>query len=188
MLSLLDIHQSALLILYWSKKIPGPFSLEKLNKVVTDEDHPLKKDYFLYKWFLENAIHAGELPALKKPKPKPEAKKLINAVDIPEEFREYLLQQYDYWITYSDLFAFMDRSDDLPTDSYAHARDALARVAWMLAKKNSSITNQTELFEYLEQLVDELSQEGFILNLGETTLKGCAKEILSAGEAVEKKS
>ena len=58
----------------------------------------------------------------------------------------------------------------------------------MFAKKNSSITKQTELFEYLERLVDELSQNGFILNLGETTLKGCAKEILSAGEVVEKKS
>lgn len=187
MLSLLDIDQSALLILYWSKKIPDPYSPE-VFEAINDKDQSLRQLYCLTKWYLKNAIEADELPALKKPKPKPEIKKLFNKLDFPEEVRGFLPQQYDYWIIISDLIAFMERPDSLSTDSYAHARDALARVAWMLAKKNSSITNQTELFEYLEQLVDELSQEGFILNLGETTLKGCAKEILSAGEAVEKKS
>jgi hypothetical protein len=58
----------------------------------------------------------------------------------------------------------------------------------MLVRKTTSATSQTELFEYLAQLVDDIEQDGFLLNLGETTLKGCAKEILSAGEAVERKS
>ena len=187
MLQLLNIDQSALLILHWAKKISGPFSSETY-KVITDHDHPLKVDYFLVRCFLENAIQAGELPALKKIKPRTEVKRIINAVDIPEELREHFLQQYDYWIIYSDLVAFMERPDSLSTDSYAHARDALARVAWMIVKKNPSVTNQTELFEYLDQLTDSMEQEGFLLKLGETTLKGCAKEILSAGEAVEKKS
>lgn len=57
----------------------------------------------------------------------------------------------------------------------------------MLVRENHSAINQTELFEYLAQLVDSMEQKGFLLKLGETTLKGCAREILSAGEAVEKK-
>jgi hypothetical protein len=187
MLSLLNIDQSALLILHWAKKISGPFSHETY-RVITDDDHPLKGDYFLFKCFLENAIYADELPALKKPRPKPVVKKLFNAVDVPEQFREYLSQQYDYWVRYSDLKAFVERPDSISIDSYAHARDALARVAWMLVRKTTSATSQTELFEYLAQLVDDIEQDGFLLNLGETTLKGCAKEILSAGEAVERKS
>lgn len=185
MLSLLSTNQSALLILYWHKKILDPFAPEALLMVM-DNDH-LKKDFFRMKCFLDNAIEADELPALKKPKNKAYTKKFFNAVNTPEEVREFI-QQFDYWVTYSDLVAFMERPDSFPTDSYAHARDALARVAWMLARKSLSVTNQTELFEYLEQLVDDTEKEGYLLKLGETTLKGCAKEILSTGEAVEKKS
>jgi hypothetical protein len=186
MLSLLSTSQSALLILYWNKKIPDPFSSEAL-RIVIDNDNPLKKEFSLLKCFLDNAIEADELPALKKPKNKAFTKKIFNAVNTPEDVREFI-QQVDYWVTYSDLVAFMERPDSFPTDSYSHARDALARVAWMLARQRHSVTNQTELFEYLEQLVDDTQQEGFLLKLGETTLKGCAKEILSAGEAVEKES
>ncbi len=58
----------------------------------------------------------------------------------------------------------------------------------MLARKNASVSSQTELLEHLAQLVDSIEQEGFLLKLGETTLKGCVREILSAGEVVEKKS
>ncbi|MFO1371620.1 MAG: hypothetical protein U1F42_04250, partial [Candidatus Competibacteraceae bacterium] len=104
MLSLLSIDQSALLMLHWAKKIPGPFSHETY-RVITDGDHPLRADYFLFKCFLENAIRADELPTLKKLRPKPEVKRIINAIDVPEEFREYISQQYDYWVTSSDLIA-----------------------------------------------------------------------------------
>ncbi|MFO1422975.1 MAG: hypothetical protein U1F70_04845 [Candidatus Competibacteraceae bacterium] len=86
------------------------------------------------------------------------------------------------------MIAFLERPDSISIDSYAHARDALARVAWMLVRKTTSATNQPELFTYLEQLATEIERDGFSLKLGETTLKGCANEILSAGEAVEKKS
>jgi hypothetical protein len=51
------------------EKISDPFSPEALQ-VVTDNDHPLRKEFFLIKWFLDNAIEADELPALKKPKNK----------------------------------------------------------------------------------------------------------------------
>ena len=186
MLNLLSIQQSALLVLFWCKKIPDPFSAEVLQ-AITDDNNPLRKDFFLTRWFLENAIAAEELPALIKKKTKPEMKKMFDAVDIPKEYREFITQ-VDYWIKFDDLRAFAEKTDSCLVDSYAHARDALARVAWMLVKQNSSVTNQTELFEYLAQLVDSMEQEGFLLKLGETTLKGCAKEILSAGEAVEKKS
>lgn len=128
MLSLLSINQSALLVLHWSKKISDPFSPEALQ-MVTDNDHPLRKEFFLINWFLDNAIEADELPALKKPKNKAYTKKILNAVDVPEDFRELIPQQYDYWVAYSDLITFVQRSDSFPTDSYAHARDALARVA-----------------------------------------------------------
>lgn len=93
----------------------------------------------------------------------------MNTVSIPDEYREHLLRQYDYWISYDDLITFLNRNDSLPIDSYAHARDALARVAWVLAKQNSSITNQDELFSYLENLIDNIEQEGFLPNLGETS-------------------
>ena len=187
MLSLLDINQSVLLVLHWSKKISDPFSPEALQ-VITDENHPLRQQYFLMRWYLENAIKADELPALKKPKHKSEIKKLLNTVDVPDDYREYLSQQYDYWILMSDLVAFLERPDCLSTDTYAHARDALARIAWMLARQNASVSSQTELLEHLAQLVDSMEQEGFLLKLGETTLKGCVREILFAGEAIEKRS
>ena len=187
MLSLLSINESVLLVLHWSKKISDPFSPEALQ-VIKDENHPLRQQYFLIRWFLENAIEADELPALKKPKNKAYTKKILNVVDVPEGVREFIPQQYDYWVTYSDLIAFVQRPDSFPTDSYAHARDALARVAWMLARKNASVSSQTELLEHLAQLVDSIEQEGFLLKLGETTLKGCVTEILSAGEAIEKRS
>lgn len=186
MLNLLSVHQSVLLILYWHKKIPDPFSTEVLQ-LITDDNHPLRQEYFINQWFLQNAIETGELPALIKEKTKPEINKLFNAVDIPKDYREFITH-YDYWIKFSDLRVFVERPNSLPEDSYAHARDALARVTWMLAKQNLSVTNQTELFEYLAQLVDSMEQEGFQMKLGETTLKGCVREILSAGEVVEKKS
>lgn len=186
MLRLLSLQQSVLLVLFWSKKIQDPFSTKELQSI-TEDNHPLRMEFYLTQWFLKNAIEIGELPALIKQKSKPEMKKLLSAVDIPEDYREFITN-YDYWIKLDDLLVFVERPDSLPEDSYAHARDALARVAWMFAKQNSSVTNQTELFEYLAQLVDSMEQEGFLMKLGETTLKGCAKEILSAGEEVEKKS
>lgn len=64
MLKLLDIHQSVFLVLYWQKRIPDAFSTE-LAQILTDEGHPLRIQYFLIRWFLENAIKADELPALK---------------------------------------------------------------------------------------------------------------------------
>jgi len=185
MLQLLDIDQSALIMMHWHKMISSPLSPETKQLVMNNSQ--LNYNYLLFKSFLENSIKAGELPALIKQKPKPETKKLFNSVDIPKEYREFM-QQYDYWIKLDDLRAFVERPDSLPIDSYAHARDALARVAWMLVKQNPSVTNQTELFEYLAQLVDSMEQEDFLMKLGETTLKGCAKEIFSAGEVVEKKS
>jgi hypothetical protein len=38
---------------------------------------------------------------------------------------------------------------------------------------------------YIEQLIGELSEAGIDARLGETTLRGCVREILGAGEGLE---
>ena len=143
------------------------------------------KDFLLYQQFLRNAIDAEELPALAKPVRKPEEKKRLEAVNVPEDIRKHLPKQHTYWVTLPDLRAFAERLDGVSQSTYAHARDAIARVAWMLASKIEKANDSEGLFAYLEQLTEELSEQGIDTKLGETTLRGCVREILAAGDKVK---
>lgn len=180
MLTLLSFSEAALLLLHWHKKIPDPFSPDALSKL--EHDKQLYNDFLLYQQFLRNAIDADELPALAKPVGKPEEKKRLEAVNVPEDIRKRLPKQYTYWITLPDLRAFAERPDGVSQSTYAHARDAIARVAWMLVSKVGKANGSEDLFAYLEQLTEELAEQGIDTKLGETTLKGCVKEILAAGD------
>ena len=62
MLRLLSLQQSVLLVLFWSKKIQDPFSTKELQSI-TEDNHPLRMEFYLTQWFLKNAIEIGELPA-----------------------------------------------------------------------------------------------------------------------------
>lgn len=183
MLRLLSIHQAALLLLYWLKKLPDPFALEAMHKVESDGN--LHWDFMLFQWHLKNAIEADELPAIRKAKSRSEEKKTWDAVDVPEEIRERLPKQYTYWVAFSDLVAFAERPEHSSRNEYAHAREALARCAWMFAAKEGKVKDAEELFAHLEQLAENLSEAGPGPRLGETTLRGCAREILAAGEGLK---
>jgi len=188
MLGLLTLHDAVLLILHWQKKIDNPFLPETMVKISKIIEGPLKLDFFINTRFLNNAISAGELPALKKPKGKAYEKKLHEDAGIPEAFREQLPKQYDYWISYSDLIVFIERPESIDLENYPHSREALARVAWMLTRKNSSTANTATLFEYLSQLATDLEGDGVQVRLGDTTLKSCVREIIDAGKAIEQKT
>jgi hypothetical protein len=181
-LRLLSLHQAGLLLLHWSKKLDDPFSSDALSKVT--EDEKLYKDFSSFQWVLKNAIEADELPALEKPMAKPLEKKILDAAEVPDKIRKHLPKQYNYWITFTDLIAFFERPDCISRNAYAHSRDAIARVAWMLASKIGKQEDSDELFSYLEQIAEELSEQGVQTKLGETTLRGCVREILAAGEGL----
>jgi hypothetical protein len=183
-LQLLTINQAALLLLYWSKKIDDPFSSETAQKALNDSE--LKYPFFLTQWFLTNAIESGELPALRKPKNKAFEKKLHEKTGIPDDVKDFLAKHYDYWIAFSDLEPFAARPDKVPGNGYAHSREALARVAWILATNSNSSTDYT-VFDNLAQLIEDMTGDGYVLDLGETTIKGCIREMLDAGPTLEKK-
>jgi len=55
----------------------------------------------------------------------------------------------------------------------------------MFANETGKAHDSEELFCFIERLVENLSQIGVEAKLGETTLRGCVREILAAGEALE---
>lgn len=185
MLNLLTLSQAVLLILYWRKKIADPYSPDTLSQVLENEN--LKVDYFLTQIFLQNAIEAGELPALRKPKPKAEERKLQERAGVPEEMRDMLPKNYDTWITYDDLCVFVERPATISENIYTHSRDALARVAWMLIKKAEMSIEPANLQTDLDEIVIDLEEKGINCRLGESTLKSCVREILAAGDAIQEK-
>ena len=169
-----------MLILFWQKKTTDPFMESDDRQLFTDGD--LRKEYLLCNWHLSNAIQVGELPALKKPRNKAFEKKLQERLNVPEDVREFIPKQHDYWVTQTDLISFVERPDCVSNDTYAHSREALASVAWLLARQNSSHEDSATFFEHLAQVVEDLNEDGVQLNLGETTLKGCIREILSVND------
>lgn len=183
MLELLSLHQAVVMLLHWTKIVDDPYDAETQRAIL--EDQELYKRYQLFLWFIKNAIESEELPALEKPLKRPEEKRMFEAVNIPEEVRKIFPKQYNYWISLTDLKAFAERPHSASPNRYAHARDATARVAWILARTNGKTGDAEELFNFIEQLVDELSQRGVEARLGETTLRGCAREIHAAGEGLE---
>lgn len=180
LLNLVSLDQAALLLLHFTQKLPDPHAADVLMKVV--EDKELQKQFMRVKWFLQNAIDAEELPAIARAISKPEERKMLDAVNVPEDVRKNFPRQYKYWITFSDLRAFVERPDHVSPTAYAHSRQAIARVAWMLATTTGKEKDPESLFAYLEQMAEELSERGVPTNLGETTLRGCIREIMAAGE------
>jgi len=179
-LRLLSLFQAGLLLLLWKKKLDDPFNPDALEKVL--ENAELSKEFWVDQWVLKNAIETDELPALERPVSNALEKKALEAVNVPDEIRKYLPKQFNYWVTLTDLIAFVDRPDRVSRNTYAHARDAIARVAWLLALKAGKQNDPEDLFSYLEQIAEELSEQGIQTKLGETTLRGCVREIFAAGE------
>jgi len=182
MLNLLTLTQAAFYILHWRNKIPDPCLPAVTQKVMDDES--LSKELWRYRLFLTNAVEAGELPSLKKPKPKPDEKKIYDQVGVPEDVRELIPKSYEVWVTWEDLITFVERSPQVSDKSYAHSREALAKTAWMLAKNAQLIGDGQNLATALDTLVVDLTEHGFDCKLGEVTLKGCAREILAAGDEI----
>lgn len=113
-------------------------------------------------------------------------KRVLDAVVVPEELRDHMPRQYQIWVTYSDLRVFVERPDRLPDDdAFAHGRDAVARVAWLLIRKMVPAMEATAVFDHLAQLASDAEIEGFALKMGDTTLKSCIREILAAGNVLE---
>jgi hypothetical protein len=142
------------------------------------QDTNVMRDVLMYQTFLENAIKANEVPALKKAKGRPADKKIFNKLEIPKEYQE-ILAQYDYFVTLEDLFTFLERPNSLPSE-YAHGRDALARLLCaMIDNKELAKVDLTNLNELLAQKIESIEAElNVSLNLGEITLNGCCREIL----------
>lgn len=67
MLSLLDINESALLVLHWDKKVSDPFSPQALQ-VMTDENHPLKATVFFNQMVLGKRNQSRRIARSKKAK------------------------------------------------------------------------------------------------------------------------
>lgn len=180
MLTLLSVNQAVLFVLHWYKKLDDPYDPEALGKCL--EDTNLRKDHLLFQMFLQNAIAAGELPSLRKPKSKPEEKKILQSIGLPEELQAAFPKIYDYWVTWDDLVTFFQRPNQILDDSYAHSRDAVARVAWLLVQQSGLGSEFNALFEKIEQLVTDWNEKEGDCQLGDTTLKGCVREILDAGK------
>jgi len=182
MLALLNLNQAILHILHWLKKIDDLYSPETLNRVLNEK--ALRVEFWRLHMFLQNAIDAKELPALMKPKPKAEERRMIEKVGVPEEFREMLPKYQDIWITWEDLHTFLERPATVSDSSFAHSRDSLARVAWLLIKKAGLSLESATLQRELDELVIDLDAQEINCKLGETTLKGCVREILAAGNSM----
>jgi len=168
--------------MHWSQLIDDPFSPDTHSRVFGDAS--LSAAFWRLHCFLQNAIEAKELPALMKPKPKAEERKMIEQAGVPKEYRDKLPKYHDIWITFEDLRTFVERPANVSDSSFAHSRDSLARVAWLLTKKAGLSHDASVLQGELEQLVIDLEEEGTNCKLGETTLKGCVREILAAGTSM----
>jgi len=176
MLHLLTVDQAAGFILHWQKQIPDPTDPATMIKVLEDKD--LLSSFYRHKIFINNAIDAGELPAIRKPKSKPEEKRLMNHVDIPEDIKGKIDKLHDVWVSWEDLLVFVERSASISRQVYSHSRHSLATIAWVLINKaDYGEANATELHENLSELMDDYDVKNIKLQLGETTLKNCIKEI-----------
>ncbi len=183
MLKLLSLDQATLYILHWLKKgIPEPCAPDAMKNVLASEE--LRKEYFCMKIFLDNAILAGELPSLKKAKPKAQEKKLMKQAGVPEDVQDMIPKAYDIWITWEDLITFVERPAAVSDNSYAHSREALARVAWMLVNNAELDTESNPLQIALDEIVIDCKEKGIDCKLCESTLKSCVREILAAGDTV----
>ena len=179
MLNLLTVNEAIQLYLALAKKLDDPYSPDAMKRMV--EDDSLKFNVWLCRCAINNAIESGELPAIKKAIGRVEEKKKFTAVGVPEDFQDRMPKQYEYWIAYSEFFAFIQRSDEVPTtEGYPHARASVARVAWMLANKAGLGNDSQKLFEELAQMASDLEVDRKTPELGDTTLKGCIKEIMAA--------
>lgn len=185
MLRLLTVNQAASYILHWNNKIPDPTDPATMIMVIEDED--LSSIFRRYQMFISNAIDSGVLPAIRKPKPKPEEKRLMGNVDIPEDIKCKIDKLYDVWITWEDLFVFVERSASVSTHSYSHSRQSMATIAWILLDKvGYDDTNPTKLAEELGDIVEDYEIKNIKLQLGDTTLKNCIKEIFDAKKDILK--
>lgn len=186
MLALLTLNEAALYLMHWHKKIDKPLVPDSLKTVLDGE---LKGVFWLYLAFVRNAIDAGVLPVQRKPINRATEKKRFEAFGVPEELRDLLPKQFECWVTYSDLLVFAERPDRVTDDeSFAHGRDAVARVAWILLRKHAPTLEVTGLFDFLAQLSSDVHEAGPDPKLGDTTLKSCIREILSVGGPIEPKS
>lgn len=186
MLNLLTLEEASLIILNWYKKIPDP--LDPDTKLLVLNDPELKQQQLLQIAFLKNAIDAEELPCFKKAKGKAEDDKVAKNAGVPEEYRSFLPKGYDIWITWDDLIAFFQRSPLVSTKAYSHAREALARLAWVLLRHEGYLDTPNGLNESLQDILIDLQTKNMDAKLGEVTLKGCIREILAAGDSILSKN
>lgn len=185
MLQLLTIDQAACFLLYWSKKIADPSDPKVMVKIIEDEG--LCSIFYLHRAFISNAVDAGELPALKKPKSKPEEKRLMGNANIPEKIKDKIEKLHDVWISWEDLTVFAERPPSISTHSYPHSRQSLAIIAWILIKElGYDDTNPTKLHEEISMIVDDYELKNIPLQLRETTLKTSIKEIFDTKEEILK--
>ena len=187
MLSLLSLQNSAYVLYHLGNKQDWQLAFDPMK---SKEIHDVEKErnkLWMYETFIKNAILADELPALKKAKGKAADKKLFGKLDTPDEFKE-MLAQYDYWVTYEDLFSFIERPSALPLE-YAHGRDALARLLCAIIDDSILTKNdQQSLIEHLEHKIESAGSnliQG--LKLGDNTLKGCCREISETYLSIKKR-
>ena len=137
----------------------------------------------MYKQMLTNAIEAKELPALAKPKGKAADKKMLEKLNIPNEYINEL-QQYDYWITFENLFVYLEKPKPLSKD-YSHGREALARIICALIVEQSDNTDNA-ISEYLTQKIDtaEITLKKKY-RLGDSTIKSACREIIDTFSAIQ---
>lgn len=184
MLSLLSLNHAALVLYHLGNKQEWQLAF---NPMKSEEIFGVEKErnkVWMYETFIKNAILAEELPALKKAKGKPADKKLFSKLDIPDEFQE-MLPQHDYWVTYENLFEFIERPSALPLE-YAHGRDALARLLCAIIDNSELSKNDPQSLN--EHLAHKIESAGVELNtslkLGDNTLKGCCREILDTYSSI----
>jgi hypothetical protein len=186
MLSLLTIEQAALVLMHWGKKIDYPFEPDTFSKVM--DERPLRQEFFRFRTFLSNAVNAEELPCLMKPKGKIEEDKFRAHVGISDKVRQFMPKSYDIWIAWEDLAVFAERPPAISNKVYPHARDALARLAWAILKKEEYLEDPKKLTTSLDDVLEDMSVNELDCKIGQATLKGCIREILAAGEAILEKN
>lgn len=186
MLRLLNIEQASRILMFWFKKIENPLSSETLTLIL--EDPELHHEYLLYQAHVLNAINAGEIPYIHKPRGKPEEDRFLDHIGIPEDDRQFLPKTGDYWVIIEDLVALGERPPNISSKVYAHSRDALARLIWALLKKEGYMDDTKSLNQELDDVLEHMEVEGYDCKIGQATLKGCIREILAAGEAISTKN
>ena len=183
MLSLLSITDAGYVVYAIMNKEDWQLAFSPEYKTQINTNKKEQNKFFMFKTFVENAIQAGELPAMRKEKSKPEVKNNFERLNISKEFIG-AVDFADYWVTYEDLFTFIESPSTLPK-SYAHGRDALARIICALIAGKSSF-NDKDLLEYLAQAIETAEIElKTSLNIRDNTLKGSCREIIDSFNAVK---